>query len=73
LNQKKTNVIFILCKGHLEAKAWRETFCVEDTWTFTARNSTQLVNPEFRLEWIVERGTQADEKLGGLAELKCAF
>ncbi len=28
-------------------KAWRETFGVEDTWTFTARAWTQLVNQRF--------------------------
>jgi hypothetical protein len=54
-------------------KTWHDTFDVEDTWTFTARDRTQLVNPELRLEQIVEKGMQADEKLHGLVERKCAF
>jgi hypothetical protein len=53
------------------AKAWHETFGVENTWTFTARDWTQLVNPELRLERIVEERTQADEKLCLLAKCKC--
>ncbi len=52
-------------------KAWHETVGVEDTWTFTARDWTQLVNPELRLEWIVEKGMRADEKLCGLAKFNC--
>ena len=54
-------------------KTWCETFGVEDTWTLTARDWTQLVNPELRLEWIVEKGMQVNEKLCGLAKRKCAF
>ncbi len=53
------------------AKAWRETFGVEVTWTFTTRDLTQLVSPELRLGWMVEKGMQADEKLCGLAKCKC--
>jgi hypothetical protein len=56
-----------------KAKAWRETCGVEYAWTFTAREWTILVNPELRLEQIVEKGTRADVKLCGLAERKCAF
>ncbi len=55
------------------AKAWCETVSVEDTWTFAARDWTQLVNAELRLERIVEKGTQADEKLCGLTKRNWAF
>ncbi len=53
------------------AKAWHKIVGFEDTWTFTARDWTQLVNPELRLEQIVEQGMWADEKLCGLAKCKC--
>ena len=43
------------------ANAWREAVSVEDAWTFTAREWTQHDNSELRLEWIVEKGKQADE------------
>jgi hypothetical protein len=52
-------------------KTWCETFGDEDTWTFTARDWTQLVNPELRFEQIEEKGMRTNEKLRGLAECKC--
>jgi len=55
------------------AKAWRETVGVEDTWTFTARDWTIFDNPELWLELIVEKRTRADESLRGLAERKCVI
>ncbi len=55
-----------------DAKAWRETFGVEDTWTFTARDCTILDNP-IPTEWKVEKGMQADAKLCGLAKCKCVI
>ncbi len=53
-------------------KAWRETFVVEDTWTFTTRDWTILDDNPYWNEQIVEMGSRADEKLCGLAERKCA-
>ncbi len=47
----------------------RETFGVEDAWTFTAREWTILNNPPS--EKIVEKGTQTDMKLCGLVDCKC--
>ncbi len=52
-------------------KAWHETFCGEDAWTFTTREWTKLDN--LPNEKIVEKGTQADENLCGLAKRKCVI
>ncbi len=59
----KTFVVEVTGSNANNVKAWRETVVVEDTWTFTKRDWTQLVNPELRLEWVVEKRTRADEKL----------
>ncbi len=53
----------VTCWNANNANAWCEIVSVEDTWTFTARDWTQLVNPELRLEQIVEKGLWADEIL----------
>ncbi len=68
-----TFVVEVTGSNGNNVKSWHETFGVEDTWTFTTRDWTQLVNPELRLERIVEKGMQADEKLCVLAKRKCAF
>ena len=52
------------------ATAWRETFGVEDAWTFTTRDWTQHDNPPNGQ--IVEKGTRSDKKLCWLAKRKCA-
>ena len=52
------------------ATAWRETFGVEDAWTFTTRDWTQHDNPPNGQ--IVEKGMRSDEKLCYLAKGKCA-
>ncbi len=53
------------------AMVWRETFCVEDAWTFTPREWTILDNP--LNDKIIEKEMWADMKLPGLAKCKCVF